>query len=321
MNNEIEKVEEGGVSLERLKAIAKELASSRLFPSVSSPAEVFAVIEYGRELGIPPVMALQSISVVKGRLCPTGQLMLAIARRNGVKWQVEHEDEQECRIRFSRDDMTYVSVFTIDEAKRAGLIKEDSNWAKYPRDMLFWRAVARGLRRIAPDLMLGGYLPEELEGEVIDVEVKGETQEEQSESLQEPSLEKHEEEKREEEKLGEEKEGFGQSDLRKMRTWLALVSTPEALEEWRREWEDRVKGTQYEEEFRKAYETKKKQFEKQESVEALTKEDLLAELEKLESVQEAADWLRKRKKALDKLKNGDRLEVFKRYQDRLRSLK
>ena len=45
-----------------------------------------------------------------------------------------------------------IERFTIEEAKRAGLIKADSAWLSYPSDLLFARAITRAQRRFAPDV-------------------------------------------------------------------------------------------------------------------------------------------------------------------------
>ena len=54
------------------------------------------------------------------------------------------------------------SKFTIEDAKRAGLIKPDSAWLKYPRAMLFSRAISQGARLFCPDAIGGIYTNEEM---------------------------------------------------------------------------------------------------------------------------------------------------------------
>lgn len=47
-------------------------------------------------------------------------------------------------------------IFTYSEAVQAQLTEKD-NWQKYPKDMLYWRAYARGARRVADDVLHGVY--------------------------------------------------------------------------------------------------------------------------------------------------------------------
>lgn len=152
----------------QLQAVAQELFKSGMFPNAKSPAGVFAVVEYGYELGLPPVTALQNISVINGKMTLTAGLMLSLAVRTaGVAFQVTENTETRCRINFTRtmngQPSKYSSSFTIEEAKKAGLVKAGSAWEKYPADMLFNRTVARGIRKIAPDVVSGAYIPEEVE--------------------------------------------------------------------------------------------------------------------------------------------------------------
>lgn len=141
---------------------AELLHRSGMFPSARSAAGIFCICEYGRELNIPPVMSLQSISVVKGRLCMSSGAMLTLASRNGVRMEVIEETSTKCALKFIKGDVTYVSSFTMTEAREAGLVKKDSAWEKYPKDLLFARAVTRGIRRINPGAILGLYDPEEI---------------------------------------------------------------------------------------------------------------------------------------------------------------
>jgi hypothetical protein len=56
-----------------------------------------------------------------------------------------------------------VSSFTMEDAKRAGLSGGD-NWKKYPRNMLFARAMSNGAKWYCPDVFGGPvYTPDELE--------------------------------------------------------------------------------------------------------------------------------------------------------------
>ena len=69
------------------------------------------------------------------------------------------------------------SRFTLQDAQKAGLNGSD-NWRKYPRNMLFARALSNGVKWYCPDVTGGpAYTPDELgavvdeDGEVIEAEV------------------------------------------------------------------------------------------------------------------------------------------------------
>ena len=162
----------------QLLATAELLFRSGMFPAAKNPAGVFCIIEYGHELGLPPVVALQNICVVKGRLCMSGQSMLAIAIKNGVSFKILEETKEKCTIDFKRGDIEYTSTFTIEDADKVTInadgkkLSEKDNWVNYRQEMLKWRAVSKGLRVIAPDFISGLYMPEEItsirEDKVVD---------------------------------------------------------------------------------------------------------------------------------------------------------
>jgi hypothetical protein len=152
-----------------LQKISEGLFSSGLFPNTKSKFGAFAIIEYGHELGIPPMMALKNINIISGQLACNAQLMLTLAMAKGVTYDVKIESDKGAKINFKRGSSTYEASFMEDDAKAAGLTGKD-NWKKYPRDMYFWRCVAKGVRRIAPDAVMGLYTAEEItEGKVVSI--------------------------------------------------------------------------------------------------------------------------------------------------------
>jgi hypothetical protein len=153
-----------------LQDVAKGLFGSGLFPSARNEFGVFAIIEYGRELGIDPMMALQNINIIGGKLACNSQLMLSKAIEKGVTYKVISETDKGCTIEFKRGETIYTSEFNEGDATAAGLLGKD-NWKKHPRDMYFWRAAVKGIRRIAPDAIMGLYSPEELTaGNMVDTD-------------------------------------------------------------------------------------------------------------------------------------------------------
>lgn len=153
----------------KLQKVAEGLHKSGLYPNLKSPAGAYAVVQYGYELGLGPMTSLQNINLIQGKPAANGQTMLSLAMSRGVTFKVEEETHETCTILFKRGNMEYRSTFTVEDAKRAGLAGKD-NWKKWPSEMLYWRAVAKGVRRIAPEAVMGLYTPDELtSGDVIDV--------------------------------------------------------------------------------------------------------------------------------------------------------
>jgi len=57
---------------------------------------------------------------------------------------------------------TWTESFSIQEAKSAGLYRQGGPWSKFPKDMLFARALSRLARQLFPDVIKGVYV----EGEI-----------------------------------------------------------------------------------------------------------------------------------------------------------
>lgn len=157
---------------ELTQRISKSLVASAFFQIAGNDeravAQAVVKVMAGRELGIQPVAAMMGVNVIQGRVSLSAQLMLACAKRAGYSYEV-HEAEGWCEIDWFRDGKLLGKAgFHIDEAKAAGLVKPGGNWTKYPKDMLFWRAVSRGVRRFCPDATAGMavYAPDELGVEV-----------------------------------------------------------------------------------------------------------------------------------------------------------
>ena len=135
-------------------------------------AQAAVKVMAGRELGIPPVAAMMGIHVIKNRVSLSAQLMLACAKRAGYRWD-KHEADGWCELDWydAKDNLLGKSKFSIEEARAAGIVTPGSTWTKYPKNMLFWRAAAIGVREFCPDSISGMVIhtPDEL-GHDIDPE-------------------------------------------------------------------------------------------------------------------------------------------------------
>jgi hypothetical protein len=154
-------------SFDELHKFAALLVRTRFLPeSITTPEQALAIIMTGRELGIGPMHALRSIGVIKGKPTVSAELMLALFKRAGGRslWEVSTEQVARITLRHPNGD-EHVETFTMDDARQAGLAGKDM-WKRYPKAMLRARALAAGLRAIAPDVIAGTYTAEELDADV-----------------------------------------------------------------------------------------------------------------------------------------------------------
>ncbi len=165
MSEEIIKRQDTAVAIpsaQNLRMLAQDLLNSGMFPAVKNVAGAITIIEYGRELNIPPVAALQTMAIVNGRLCMEAKAMLAIFQNHGGRIKILERSKAVARIEFSKDGMEpYVHEYTMEQARQEELAGK-SNWKKMPETMLFWRAVATGIRLFDPGAIFGLYSKEEM---------------------------------------------------------------------------------------------------------------------------------------------------------------
>lgn len=134
--------------------IGRVFANSGFFDDAHSAAQAITKVLAGKELGIPPLAAMTGIFLVQGRVQLSSTTMAGLIKRSGkYDYKIKQHTDKICEIEFFENSKSVgISTFSIDEAKAAGLIRPSSNWAKYPRNMLFARALSNGFKWFCPDL-------------------------------------------------------------------------------------------------------------------------------------------------------------------------
>ena len=130
---------------------------SGLFPNTKSVYGAMTVIELGREIGLQPIIALNTINIIEGRPAMAGQAMLALIKSHGVDVKILQKDKKVCWLRFQRGaEAHFDETFTIEDAaaikdKSGNSLLTKTNWKNFPEEMLFWRCVAKGARAYCSD--------------------------------------------------------------------------------------------------------------------------------------------------------------------------
>ena len=143
---------------------AQMLLNSGFLPEAFQRAEqVIAIMMYGDVLGIPPMAALNGISVIRNKPTVSPQLMLALARRAGVLEDIQVTDDgHTCTVVVKRVGQS-AHTATFGEADAVAMeLAPKNNWKKQPAVMRQWRAVAAACRIVFPDIIMGFYTPEEM---------------------------------------------------------------------------------------------------------------------------------------------------------------
>lgn len=152
-------------NIEEAMTMANTLAKSTLVPREfqNNPGNILVAIQWGYELGLQPLQAMQNIAVINGRPSVWGDAMLAIVRGSGLLESIEESVENgvaTCTIKRVGENPVTRS-FSTENAKRAGLWGKAGPWTHYPERMLQMRARAFALRDVFPDVLRGMYIAEE----------------------------------------------------------------------------------------------------------------------------------------------------------------
>ncbi len=156
--------------------LGKVLADSGFFQDSRQAAQAVVKVLAGRELGFGPVASMTGINIISGRVSLSANMIAAAVKRSGrYDYRVVELTDEACRIDFyekGRDRIGSSSFSRIDAVK-AGT----KNMDKFPRNMLFARAMSNGAKWYCADIFGGPiYTPEELganvneEGEIIEGE-------------------------------------------------------------------------------------------------------------------------------------------------------
>lgn len=168
-------------SFDDVERAAKAMSASGFFPDSKEFAKAVVKVLAGRELGFGAFASMSGVAVIQGKPVVGANLTAAAIKQTGkYNYRVKKHTDQECEIAFyegamDADHCVGISRFTMDDAKAAGLTNKD-NWKKYPRNMLFARAISNGQKWYAPDVYNGVtvYTPDELganvdeEGNIIE---------------------------------------------------------------------------------------------------------------------------------------------------------
>ena len=162
-------------NLEAAMKLAEMFSKSAMVPKQyqGNAANCLVAMAYGDSLGMAPLQAMQSVAVVNGVPALYGDGMLALVQASPVFESIEESIEDGAAVcTVKRRGMKPVQrVFTIDDAKRAGLWGKVGPWQQYPSRMLQMRARSWALRDAFADVLRGIQSVEEVRDipEVIDV--------------------------------------------------------------------------------------------------------------------------------------------------------
>jgi len=164
-------------SLHEALQLAEIMAKSDLVPKdfQGKPGNVLLAVQCGLEVGLSPMQAMRSIAVVNGRATMWGDGLLAIIQASSsYEWHDESESSEKagvCIVK-RKGHEPYRVEFTLEDAKRAGLLGKPGPWQQYQARMLQLRARGFCLRDKFADVLYG-LIPAEEALDIVDITPAG----------------------------------------------------------------------------------------------------------------------------------------------------
>lgn len=142
------------------------LSKSNMVPKefVGNPGNILVAIQWGMELGLQPMQAMQNIAVINGRPSLWGDAVIGIVKASpACEYVVEEvtDTTATCRVK-RRGEPEQSRTFTMEDATKAGLKGKQGPWTQYPKRMMQMRARSWALRDVFPDVLRGMPVAEEV---------------------------------------------------------------------------------------------------------------------------------------------------------------
>jgi RecT family len=149
---------------------SKMLSESAMVPRAyqGKPQDIMVCVQWGYEIGLAPMQALQNIAVINGKPSVYGDAAMALVQASPVCEDIEEYFEGEgtpnpiavC-VAKRKGRKPVVAKFSVEDAKRAGLWGKQGPWTAYPKRMMQMRARGFALRDAFPDVLKGLITAEE----------------------------------------------------------------------------------------------------------------------------------------------------------------
>jgi len=146
------------------------LSKSNMVPKQyqGKPEDILVAVQWGYEVGLAPMQALQNIAVINGKPSVYGDAAMALVLASpvceGIEETLENEGTENlvavCTAK-RKGRSPVVAKFSVSDAKRAGLWGKQGPWSAYPKRMLAMRARGFALRDAFADVLKGLITAEE----------------------------------------------------------------------------------------------------------------------------------------------------------------
>ena len=156
--------------LENTENVCRALIKSPHYSRIGTEG-IYAMVNKAKSIGLNPFDALNGgMYYVQGKVELTSAMMNQLIRmgKHSIT-KDKRSDDKICILHGKRADNgdTWTESFSLEDAKLAGIYR--NQWLKYPKDMLFARALSRLARQLFPDVIKGCYVQGEI-SDAVDTE-------------------------------------------------------------------------------------------------------------------------------------------------------
>lgn len=171
MSNEIMKVESVGTPdmMGELQSTQKMVAALMQTPHYKKmgPEGLYAIVQKAKVMGISPLDALNGgMFCVNGKVEMSSQMMNRLIRSKGhsVTQIADRCNKTICTLKGRRCDNgdEWTVSWSIEDARKAGLVKSNGPWEKFPEAMCFARSLSMLARQLFPDVIVDTYVDGEI---------------------------------------------------------------------------------------------------------------------------------------------------------------
>lgn len=152
IGGEIKKIVAGS-PIEKDAMLLGAMYASGYFKDMTSLSKAITKALIGQSMGMGLVQSMNSLYVIDGKVAMDSHAIRNTAVMAGYTIKTLELSEKQAVLEWSirkdgKEEVLGTSEYTWDDATKAGLI-DKQNWRKFPKDMLFARAITRGARMYA----------------------------------------------------------------------------------------------------------------------------------------------------------------------------
>ena len=152
---------------------ANTILESGLLPdNISTPEQVLTIVQHGKELGLTPHIALNSIHVISGRPVVSSAMLGAMLKRKGIEWVIDEDfatiegptgepDKRTTYHFYWKSPITervMETTFSITwRQMQVSGYTEKRAWGLYPKELMRARCMAYSVRALFPEVLMGSY--------------------------------------------------------------------------------------------------------------------------------------------------------------------